>query len=155
MDTTTNNTPLTPQEIAQLTDLWSRARALFEQRNWDWQRACHQATEPDEDLGFNLNAENFIAYGLESIEYRDQCNRDASYYSGNTTRFHFPLELLAMGEGQFKAHCDQLEAARLASERLAAEAAASAAQAAAEAEAAKSRATQEARERSAETKKGQ
>jgi len=148
MDTTTNSTPLTPQEIATLTDLWPRARALFEQRHWDWQRTTHQDTEFDDDLGFNLDAQDFIGYGLERREYRDQDNRDASYYTGNTTKFHFPLELLTMGEDEFKARCDQLEAARLESERLAAEAAAAAAQAAADAEAAKKRATQEARERS-------
>ena len=111
------NMPLTPSELAQLSILWGRAKALIDERKWDWQRATGQDSDaPDENFGYNFTANQVILYGPASETRRDWDNRDYTYYTGESLKFNLPTELLSLDDQAFAQRCDSLENERLVAE---------------------------------------
>ena len=107
--------PLTIAELEQLATLWARAKALIDDRKWNWQRATGGDSDAlDDDFGYNFEADRAILYGPASETRRDWDNRDYTYYTGEALKFSLPSELLSLDDQAFAQKCDDLENGRLA-----------------------------------------
>lgn len=111
------STPLASAELEQLGLLWGRAKALIDERKWEWRQATGQDSDAlDGDFGYNVEDDQITLYGPKSETRRDWDNRDYTYSTGEALEFNLPSELLGLSDQEFAQRCTQVEKARLAAE---------------------------------------